>query len=133
MFRKRKEARAKDQAEHVFILLDGIERGLWSRKQDGRPLDDDGRVHLMADNVHSLLDACDGRPDTLAALVQLWGDARGAELDAAGDENRRWFVAGVALDIGINSIGNLFGFIPSTAPAFDRAMASEGQRRGWRK
>jgi hypothetical protein len=133
VFRKRKQERARDEAEHTFRLLDAIERGLWDRAHGGEPLDDDGHAQLMANNVRALLGACDGGPNTLMKLVQQWGDAKVDELDAAGDEERSSFVAGVAMDISLNSIGNLFGLIPSTAPAFDEALVREGQRRGWRQ
>jgi hypothetical protein len=35
--------------------------------------------------------------------------------------------------VGINGIGNLFGFIPDQAPAFDPELASEGRKKGWRR
>jgi hypothetical protein len=133
MFSRRKRERARDQAEHTFILLDGIERGLWDRAHGGESLDDDGHARLMGTNVRALLGACDGRPDTLTGLVLQWGDAKTEQLGAAGDDERGDFVAGIATDIGLNSIGNLFGLIPAQAPAYNEALAREGRRRGWRK
>jgi hypothetical protein len=36
------------------------------------------------------------------------------------------------MSIALNGIGNLFGYIPEQAPAFDPELAAAGRERGWR-
>jgi len=36
------------------------------------------------------------------------------------------------ISIGIDGIGNLFGYLPDTSSAYDSDLAAEGRRRGWR-
>jgi hypothetical protein len=48
------------------------------------------------------------------------------------DDDRKADVSGMFLAVALNGIGNLFGFVPDEAPAYDEKLARMGRDRGWR-
>jgi hypothetical protein len=67
----------------------------------------------------------------LMEALQVWYDDR-TERYKATDEDRSDHVSGLYLSVALNGIGNLFGFVPDGAPAFNEDLARAGRERGWR-
>jgi hypothetical protein len=116
-----------------FMMLDAMERGSWNGRQEGiQPFEGREAARMTANNVATLLDLC-GDPDRVMQAVQEWAEARQSDLEASGDEKRSSHVAGLWLTIGLNGVGNLFGYVPEDALSYDLLLADEGRARGWRK
>jgi hypothetical protein len=102
------------------------EKGAEAASQKYRPLS-------IVATVERVMQLCDNDVNAAMAALEAWKDARQERYERLGDEDRSTHVAGMYLSVGLNGIGNLFGFIPPGAPAFDAELAAAGRERGWRR
>jgi hypothetical protein len=135
--RQAKEQRLKAQIEastpQVFEYMDRLEAEGWdwSAEHDDARFGPKDIAGFVADLLGMCGDSIDVVLETTGEWFRIiderWGDAEGEE----GDRGTQ--AAGLYVAIGLTGIGNLYGYIPESAPSFDPELAAEGRRRGWRK
>jgi hypothetical protein len=86
----------------------------------------------VVDIVEALMEICGQDVLLVQELFDNWYEDRLAAREAANDEEGAHVLSSLQLSIVLVGIGNLFGFVPDEAPAFDRELALEGRSRGWR-
>jgi hypothetical protein len=110
--------------------MDAVERQDWQRLQSAAsPRDDAQNASFVADVVAELLRRADDSINSVMAALEVWKDVR----QKAADDQRAGHIADVYSAVAINGIGNLFGLIANTSPAYRAHLADEGKRRGWRR
>lgn len=82
----------------------------------------------LVEDVAGLLRICDGDCELLMKSAATWLDTPPTE----NSDDRALHAAGFYMSLVMRGIGNLCGFIPTDALAFDQDLAAEGIRRGWR-
>jgi hypothetical protein len=97
----------------------------------GDSLDDQASAARDGDFLARFLLACEHDVAVLPDVIRVWYESRRRPFDARGDEDQASHFLGSSLR-PMNSYGNLFGIFGETVPAYDRAKAAEGRRRGWR-
>jgi hypothetical protein len=132
--KKKKQSRI---AERVFPYLDDVlANELHRRAERGDVVEELGppppaRDYSTVGIVEHLLPLCDNDPNDLLEVMQAWQGAREQEFEQ--DEDRALLAGMIFLTAGLGGVGNLFGFIPESAPGFNPELAAEGRARGWRR
>jgi hypothetical protein len=130
--RRRREAREAGRriGSAVSAYMDDVEREEWHRLQSAMPPRDDAQsASFIADVVAELLPRAGDSIDSVIAALEVWKDVR----EKAADDQRGEHIASIYTTIALTGVGNLFGFIPNTSPAYRAHLADEGKRRGWRR
>lgn len=82
--------------------------------------------------VEQLLAICRYEPADVTEVVGLWDEQFEGSRGEDSDDPVATAATAITLAVGFNGVGNLFGFIPPEAPAYDPDLAAEGRARGWR-
>jgi hypothetical protein len=140
MFRKRRERAERLQAMRSAVAnrMDQIAAETWewgaiAEEQGEEAASRRYPQRSTVDIIAELLPLVDNDVGELTDALADWYDSRLPPYEETGDEDRASHIRGLYMAVGINGLGNLFGFIPEQAPAFDAGLASEGRARGWRR
>jgi hypothetical protein len=132
ILRRRSDAREVGRriGAAVAAYMDNVQREDWQRLQSAlAPRDDAQSAVFIADIVAELLPLADDSINSVTAALEVWKDVR----VKGADDQRAGHIAGIYTSIALNGVGNLFGFIPNTSPAYRAHLADEGKRRRWRR
>jgi hypothetical protein len=129
MFKRKQRA-----FDAVFEVMDATEAQSWSWRELADEVGDEEASKKyppinVADTVVAMMPKAGNDVTRLMDALKAWEKSRS---ERYGNEDRAMHVGGVYMSIGLNGIGNLFGFIPPTAPSFDKRLAADGRERGWR-
>jgi hypothetical protein len=130
--RRRREARETGRriGSAVSAYMDNVEREEWHRLQSAMPPRDDAQsASFIADIVAELLPRADDSISSVMAALEAWRDVR----QKAANDQRGEHIASIYTMVALTGVGNLFGLIPNTSPAYRAHLADEGKRRGWRR
>jgi hypothetical protein len=141
MFRKRRERkteRLQAMRSAVADRMDQIAAEAWewgaiAEKQGEAAASLQHPLPSTAHIIAELLPLVDNDVGELTDALADWYESRLPPYEETGDEYRASHIRGLYMAVGINGVGNFFGFIPEQAPAFDAGLASEGRARGWRR
>jgi len=131
-----KRARA---AQPLYDYMDQLEAKNWEWRLAGNAGNEDLKQRLQREApdaptaLRHLYSVCGGDVNVLMDLLGEWQESREAYWDKYGSEDRVSNVAYLHLAIAVTGVGNMFGFIPPHAPAFDPKLANEGRKLGWRR
>jgi hypothetical protein len=116
--------------------MDKLEADSWRWRTDVELVGEERAKELhpplrVADEIGIMLPLAGDNVDALMTALGVWRESREKRFQT--DEDRAMHVAGIYMSVALNGIGNLFGFIPPSAPAFNEEVAAEGRARGWRR
>lgn len=135
MIFRRRERRC---AEAVAERMDQLEGESWKWRELADRVGEEEAAEKfprrsVVDLVEVLLPLCERDIEHLMRALARWYESTTARFDQEGQADRERHVSGLYMDVALNGIGNLFGFIPNDAGAYDAGLAEEGRDRGWRR
>jgi hypothetical protein len=128
---KRERERGRQAAAEAFAILDELLE--FELKVRSGEVSADPTRYSTVGIVERLLPICRNDPNAVVDVIGLWSERYEGDPDNDEPDPRESAAGAIMLGVGLGGVGNLFGFIPSDAPAFTADLAAEGRARGWRE